>query len=81
MAEQGGQMGRRETGGFSDQVCERHFFEVAKIFSSHMTYSNSIMLLQPKVLLSEKRTLKVEIPVFEGFVLPTNFQKQVVWGT
>ena len=59
-----GQMGGRETGACSDQVCERFFFEVAKIFSSHMTYSNSIKLLQPKILLSEKMTLKVEIPVF-----------------
>ena len=62
--EQGGQIGGRETGGCCEQVCERFFFEVAKIFNSHMAYSNSIKLLPPKIMLAEKLTLKVEIPVF-----------------
>ena len=57
-------MGGRETGGCSDQVCERIFFEVAKIFNSRMTYANSIKLLPPKILLTEKMTPEVKIPVF-----------------
>ena len=64
LGEQGGQIGGRETGGCCEQVCERIFFEVAKIFNSRMAYSNSIKLLPPKILLAEKMTLKVEIPVF-----------------
>ena len=64
MGEQGGQIGGRETGGCCDQVCERIFFEVAKIFNLGMTYSKSIKLLSPKFLLAERMTLKVEIPVF-----------------
>ena len=57
-------MGGRETGGCCDQVCERIFFEVAKIFNSRMAYSNSIKILPPKISLAEKMTLKVKIPVF-----------------
>ena len=72
----GGQIGGRETGGCCDQVCERISFEVAKIFNSCMTYSNSIKLLPPKFVLAEKMTLKVEIPVFEGFVHPSDFSSQ-----
>ena len=53
-----------ETGGCCDQVCERFFFKVAKFFNSRMTYSNSVKLLSPKILLAEKMSLKVEIPVF-----------------
>ena len=64
LEEQGGQTGGRKTGGCSDQVCERNFFEVAKIFNSRMTYSTFIKLLPPKILLAEKMTLKVKIPVF-----------------
>ena len=68
-------MGGRETGGCSDQVCERIIFEVAKIFNLRMTYSNSIKLLPPKILSAEKITLKVKIPVFQGFVLPSDFSQ------
>ena len=59
-------MGGRETGGCCEEVRERIFFEVAKIFNSRMAYSNSIKLLPPKNLLAEKMTLKVEIPLFLG---------------
>ena len=37
--EQGGQTGGREREGYCDQVCERIFFEVAKIFNSRLAYS------------------------------------------
>ena len=57
-------MGGREIGGCCKQVRKRICFEVAKIFNSRMTYSNSIKLLPPKISLAEKMTLKVEIPVF-----------------
>ena len=67
-------MGGRETGGCCDQVCERFFFEVAKFFNSHMTYSNSIKLLPPNILLAEKTTLKVEIPVSRGSFSRLTFQ-------
>ena len=40
------------------------FFEVAKIYISRMANSNSMKLLPPKILLTEKMTLKVDIPVF-----------------
>ena len=44
--------------------CVKDFFEVAKICNSRMAYSNSMKLLPPKILLTEKMTLKVDIPVF-----------------
>ena len=56
----GGQTGGRETGGCSDQVCQRTFLALAKIFNSRIAESNSMKIL----LLAEKLTLKVEIPVF-----------------
>ena len=40
-----------------------------------MTYSNFIKLL-PQKKLPEKMTLKVEIPVFKGFVHPFDFASQ-----
>ena len=60
----GGQTGGRETGGCSDQMCERMFSEVAKFFNLRIAESNSIKLLLSQILLAEKMTLKVEIPVF-----------------
>ena len=67
-------MGGREIGGCCKQVRERIFVEVAKIFNSRMTYSNSIKLLPTKNLLAEKMTLKVEIPVFRGSFSRLTFQ-------
>ena len=47
---------------------------MAKIINSLLAYS--IKLLPAKILLSEKITLKVEIPVFEGFVLRSDISSQ-----
>ena len=57
-------LGEGRQGAAVTKCVKEFFFEVAKIFYSRMTYSNSIKLLPPKNLLAEKMTLKVEIPVF-----------------
>ena len=56
--------GEGRQGAAVSKCVKEFFFEVAKIFNSHMAYSNSIKLLPPKILLAEKMTLKVEFPVF-----------------
>ena len=40
-----------------------------------MTESNSVELFNVEFFLTEKLTLKVEIPLFEGFVHPSDFPK------
>ena len=40
-----------------------------------MTESNSIELFNVEFFLTEKLTLKVEIPLFGGFVPPSDFPK------
>ena len=40
-----------------------------------MTESNSVELFNVEFVLTEKLTLKVEIPLFGGFVHPSDFPK------
>ena len=40
-----------------------------------MTESNSVELFNVEFFLTEKLILKVEIPLFEGFVHPSDFPK------
>ena len=40
-----------------------------------MTESNSVELFNVEFFLTEKLTLKVEIPLFGGFVLPSDLPK------
>ena len=40
-----------------------------------MTESNSVELFNVEFFLTEKLTLKVEIPLFEAFVHPSDFPK------
>ena len=47
----------------------------SRFLSSYMTESNSGKLFGPEFLLTEKLTLKVKIPLFGGFIHPSDFPK------
>ena len=63
-------------GALVTKCVEELFSALVKICNSRIAESNSIKLLLPKFLLAEKMTLKVEIPVFQGLVLPSDFSSQ-----
>ena len=71
----GGETGGRESEGRSDQVKFFKLFQNGRIWSSYMTESNSVELFNVEFFLTEKLILKVEIPLFEGFVHPSDFPK------
>ena len=50
-------------------------FQNGRIGSPYMTESNSVELFNVEFFLTEKLTLKVEIPLFWGFVLPSDLPK------
>ena len=71
----GGETGGRESEGRSDLVKFFKLFQNGRIWNSYMTESNSVELLNVEFFLIEKLTLKVEIPLFWGFVPPSDFPK------
>ena len=73
--QKGGETGGWESEGRSDQVKFLKLFQNGKIGSSYMTESNSVELFNVDFCLTEKLTLKVEIPLFGGFVLPSDLPK------
>ena len=50
-------------------------FQNGRIGSPYMTESNFVELFNVEFFLTEKLTLKVEIPLFWGFVLPSDLPK------
>ena len=75
LEEGGGETGGRESEGRSDQVKFFEWFQNGRIGSPYMTESNSVELFNVEFFLTEKLTLKVEIPLFWGFVLPSDLPK------
>ena len=77
----GGETGGWESEGRSDLVKFFKWFQNGRILNSSMTEPNSIELFNVDFFLAENQASKVKIPLFQGFVPPTHFQKQVGWGT
>ena len=73
--QKGGETGGRESEGRSDLVKFFKLFQNGRNCSSYMTESNSVELFNVELFLTEKLILKVEIPLFEGFVHPSDFPK------
>ena len=73
--QKGGETGGRESEGRSDLVKFFKLFQNGRIWNSHMTESNSVELFNVEFFWTEKLTLKVEIPLFWGFVPPSDFPK------
>ena len=73
--QKGGETGGWESEGRSDLVKFFKWFQNGRIWNSYMTESNSVELFNVEFFLTEKLTLKVEIPLFEGFVHPSDFPK------
>ena len=71
-----GQTGGRELQGPSDLVCKWFSFHIGKTGAPYITDSNSVELFNIEFFLGEKQTSKVKIPLFKGFVLPSDFQSQ-----
>ena len=57
-------------------MCKLIFFQIGKIGAPYITDSNSVELFNVFIFLAEKQTSKVKIPLFKGFVLPSDFQSQ-----
>ena len=73
--QKGGETGGRESEGRSDKVKFFKMFQNGRIGSPYMTESNFVELFNVEFFLTEKLTLKVEIPLFWGFVLPSDLPK------
>ena len=73
--QKGGETGGRESEGRSDQVKFFKLFQNGRIGSPYMTESNFVELFNVDFFLTEKLTLKVEIPLFGWFVLPSDLPK------
>ena len=73
--QKGGETGGWESEGRSDQVNFFKLFLNGRIGSPYMTESNSVELFNVEFFLTEKLALKVKIPLFWGFVLPSDLPK------
>ena len=73
--QRGGQTGGWESKGRRGQVKFLKMFPDGRIWRYWMTLPNSVELFTVEFFLAEKQTSKVKIPLFWGFLLPSDFPK------